>query len=165
MTEEQESRGHIVVIGVGNRHRGDDAIGRVVARRLRGVVPAGVEVYEQDGIATEMMGAWTGAEAAIVIDAVRSGAPSGTIHRIDAHTTPIAPRIFGRTTHGLGVAEAVALGRVLGELPPSLVVFGIEAERSAVGTDPSQPVLEAADEVVRRVLDEIHSIVRHAADV
>jgi hydrogenase maturation protease len=157
-------RRRIVVIGVGNRYRGDDAVGRVVARRLAAVVPGHVEVLEGDGAATELLNAWAGVEAAIVVDAVVSGAPPGTVHRVDAHASPISPRIFGRTTHGLGVAEAVALGRALGELPAHLVVFGIEAGPTGVGEDPSPPVLGAVDEVVRRVRDEIRSLETHAAD-
>ena len=44
-----------LVVGIGNPDRGDDAVGRLVARALRGRVPADVRVVEQDGEATALL--------------------------------------------------------------------------------------------------------------
>lgn len=38
-----------VIIGIGNADRGDDAVGLVVARKVRDAAPAGVTVTELDG--------------------------------------------------------------------------------------------------------------------
>ena len=43
------------------------------------------------------------------------------------------PRLFRTSTHLLGVAEAVELGRELDRLPQRLTVYGIEGERFDVG--------------------------------
>ena len=72
------------VIGVGNRWRSDDGAGLEVAARLRGSLPAGVEVLEREGEPTALIGAWADADAVWLADAVRSGAAAGTLHRLDA---------------------------------------------------------------------------------
>ena len=69
------------IIGVGNDWRGDDAVGLVAARCLRASV-SGVRVLELDGDPGTLLDAWASAGEAIVIDAVRSGAAPGTIHRL-----------------------------------------------------------------------------------
>ena len=62
-----------VVVGVGNPWRRDDGAGLAVARGLRGRLPAGILVVEQEGEPTALLEAWSGADEAIVIDAVDSG--------------------------------------------------------------------------------------------
>jgi hydrogenase maturation protease len=135
--------GRIVVIGVGNGSRRDDGVGWVVAseaaRRLGDVV----EVRWCDGEPARLLDAWTDAELAVVVDAVRRGAEPGSICVLTADdaavTTPAAP-LGG---HALGVGQAVALGRALGLLPRRLVVVGIEGRDYGVGEGLSAPVLTA----------------------
>ena len=60
------------VVCVGNRLRGDDAVGLDVARRLRGALPEGVAITEHEGEPTSLIDAWAGADALWVVDAVWS---------------------------------------------------------------------------------------------
>jgi hydrogenase maturation protease len=69
----------ILVIGVGNEYRRDDAVGLIVARRLRELSPRNVTVIEESGEGTNLMESWTGADMVILIDAASSGARPGTI--------------------------------------------------------------------------------------
>lgn len=131
-----------VVIGVGNPDRGDDGVGPAVARAVRARVPAEVEVVAVAGEPTSLLAAWEGADQAIVIDAVSTGAAPGTVLRHDAAEGPL-PRRDACSTHGLGLEDAVALGRALGQLPRCLVVFGIEAASVTAG-DPLSPAVTAA---------------------
>jgi hydrogenase maturation protease len=140
-----------VVIGVGNDWRRDDAAGLAVARRLRGRVPARVCVLEREGEPVALLEAWTGADEAVVIDAISSGAPPGTVHRLDAGRSPLPAQLFRGSTHALGLAEAVELARVLGRLPDRMLVYGIEGETFAAGSGLSPAVARA----VERVADEL----------
>ena len=45
-----------VVLGIGNPDRGDDAAGRIVAQRLRGLLPVDIEIIEHDGEGTSLLG-------------------------------------------------------------------------------------------------------------
>jgi hydrogenase maturation protease len=149
----------IVVIGVGNEYRGDDAVGRIVARRLSGVLAGDVDVIESEGGATHLMDAFAGASVAFIVDAVRSGADPGHIHRLDG-AIPLPAQLFGMSTHGFGVTEAVELARTLGSLPETLIVYGIESAGFNAGTEVSDPVAGAVDTVIERILRDVDELTR-----
>src|SRR5271165_7198320 len=114
----------IVVIGVGNEYRSDDGAGIAVARRLRERFPTGVTILEENGEGAALIDAWQGATRVMLVDAVRSGAPPGTIHRLDAQAAPLPAGFFHYSTHAFSVAEAVELARSLGQLPSHVTVYG-----------------------------------------
>ena len=154
MTPHASSSG-VLVIGIGNQFRGDDAVGLTVARRVQEASPNGVTVREESGGGTALMETWQGADTVILVDAVSSGAPPGTIHRLDAQAQPIPARFFHYSTHAFGLAEAVELARALNRLPQRLVVYGIESKMFAAGAPLSPEVEAAAWQVVQRVLQEL----------
>ena len=67
------------VIGIGNPLRGDDAIGLLVARRVRELAGPEVEVMELEGEPARLIDAWQGAALVVVVDAVKSGAAEGSV--------------------------------------------------------------------------------------
>ena len=150
----------MLVIGVGNAYRRDDAAGLVMARRLWEAARAEVTLWEAGGEGTTLMAAWEGAEAVILIDAVRSGAPAGTIHRLDARIETLPAAWFRYSTHAFSVAEAIALARALNRLPPRLIVFAVEGEHFDAGVGLSPEVERAVDGLVRRGLEEVDRITR-----
>jgi hydrogenase maturation protease len=147
----------LVIIGVGNRYRRDDGVGLLIARRVREGVPPGVPVLEESGEGAALMEAWRGAATVILCDAVRSGAAPGTIHRLEADRQPIPTGFFHYSTHAFSVAEAVELARALGELPPRLIIYGIEGADFTAGTALSPAVEAAAHTVIREVLAAAHA--------
>ena len=146
---------HILIIGLGNDYRGDDAVGRVLARRLQAIAGGNVRVMEESGEGASLIEAWQGADFVILIDAVHSGGAAGTIHRFDAAMQPVPGSFFHYSTHAFSVAEAVELARALNQLPPQLVIYGIEGKNfdSRVGLSPEVKV--AAEEVFCRVKEEL----------
>jgi hydrogenase maturation protease len=136
-----------VVIGYGNSWRGDDAAGLVVARRLRESAPPGLRVLEREGEPLDLLEVWADAEEAIVVDAVRSGAAAGTIHRIEATERPLPVESFNASSHLVGMVDAVELARALGRLPDRLLVLGIEGRRFETGA-PLSPEVERAVETL-----------------
>ena len=144
----------LLIIGVGNTYRSDDGIGVSVVRRLRELVPSEIRTLEATGEGTALMESWKDAAAVIVVDAVQSGAPPGTIHRLDAHTGQIPKRFFHYSTHAFGIAEAIELARALGLLPRRLVVYGIEGKSFAAGVGLSTEVEQAGATVVALMVKE-----------
>ena len=104
------------------------------------------------GEATSLLDAWTGQANVVVVDAVRTGDPVGTIHRWAA-TEAAFPRARFASTHGFGVAEAIELARTLGLLPSQLCVYGIEAGQFEPGADPSAAVQQAAVTLAAEILE------------
>jgi hydrogenase maturation protease len=144
--------GDRVVIGLGSDLRGDDSAGLEVARRLRGALPPSVVVMESSGDPAALVEAWSGAALAIVVDAVRSGAPPGTVH------LPAEPPALSRQpsgSHALGLADAVELGRALGRLPDELVVVGIEGGDFTPGAPMTPPVLAAVRRTARGLRERL----------
>jgi hydrogenase maturation protease len=132
------------VIGLGNEWRGDDGVGLEVARRLGG--------RELGGEPIELAEALFGGAEVVVVDAVSSGAPPGTVHTFDASTEPLPARLFGASsTHTLGLAEALELARSLGRLPHRVTVYGIEGSRFGFGKGLSPEVELAAEELVEEL--------------
>ena len=143
------------VICVGNAFRGDDAAGLEVAKLLQGTLPEGAEVLEREGEPTALMDAWEGAEAVWLVDAVSSGAPSGSVHRINAGEEELPAGLFRASTHAFGLAETVELARALGRLPGRTVVFGIEGARFEAGDELSPEVAAAVPGVAESVREEV----------
>jgi hydrogenase maturation protease len=141
-----------LVIGVGNLYRHDDAVGLIVARALREKDPDHVEILEMSSEGAALIEAWQGRERVILIDAVHSGAEPGTIFRFEAHHQPIPTKFFHCSTHAFSVAEAIELARSLGQLPKSLIVYGIEGKNFEAGEGLSPEVEHAASQVLDKIL-------------
>jgi len=136
-----------LILGVGNRWRGDDAAGLEVARR------AGGEEHEGDG--SGLLERWAGAGAVIVVDAAAAGAPAGTIRRFDARAEPLPAELLRSSTHAFGVAEAVELARVLDRLPPRLTVYAIEGSRFVAGEALTPAVAAAVGVLAARLVGRV----------
>ena len=150
------------VIGIGNPLRGDDGAGAAVVARLAGRVPASVRLLLAGGGAAELLDAWDGLGHVVVIDAVRTGAAPGSLHCFDAAAGPLGARTGGPSTHGLGLAEALELGRALDRLPARVDVVGIEAASMDDGAALSPAVAGAVDAAAERVLSLLDQEDGHA---
>ena len=147
----------LVVIGVGNPYCGDDAVGHEVVRRLAQELGEceQVRLLLESGKGTRLLAAWQDAKTVILIDAVWSGAEPATVYRLDAVAQPIRSVWWRAPTHTFGVAEAIALARILQELPARLLVYGIEGGSFAPGTGLSRTVAGVVPEVVAQLLQDI----------
>ena len=154
-----------LIIGVGNADRGDDAVGLIVARRLRydrrsshEGAAAPVTIIEASGEGTTLIETWRSADTCILIDAVHSGATPGTLHRFEAHDRPIPTSLRYASTHAFGVAEAIELARALSLLPQRLIVYGIEGLRFEAGAGLSPEVELTVEQVLKQLRREIGEI-------
>jgi len=141
----------MLIIGCGNRERSDDGAGILVAERLRQL---GVEADARVGEAGDLIEAWKGVDDVIVVDAVVTGAPVGTVHAWDGRQ-PLSSVTTTDSTHGFGVAEAIKLAHLLDRLPTRLRVYGIEGRRFDLGAEASPEVKGAIEEVVRKIMAEV----------
>ncbi len=150
-------RGAVLVVGVGAEFGGDDSVGRYAVRRLasEGGLPAHVDVTEASGEGTVLMSLWKGYGAVFIVDAASSGAAAGTVHRFDTVEDAVPTGFFRYSTHAFGVAEALALARILDELPPRCVVYGIEGRDFAHGAPRAPEVEAAAETALARIREEI----------
>lgn len=148
--------GEVLVIGVGNPYRRDDGFGVAVLQRLREFDAAGVRIVEESGEPTALIARWSGEHSVIMVDAVSSGATPGTVHRLECGdgNWDTGARAGAASTHGLGIADAVELGRSLDRLPRRLVIFGVETADVSNGEGLTSPVAAAVDPVVSAITRE-----------
>jgi len=122
------------VICFGNAWLGDDGFGHHVFRRL----PARTDAVDAGIAGLNALPHFDGCSKAVVVDAVRTGAPPGTLHRL-------LPSDLGApggelSLHDLGVARVLAALRE----PPEVVLIGAEVGDLRTFTDRLSPPLEAA---------------------
>jgi len=146
----------VVVIGLGNPFRRDDGLGHAAAAAVADRLPA-TTVVLLDGEATRLVDAWAGKRLAVVIDAVSTGDPPGTLHRIEVGVDTLPDPPAGRSTHGAGLATAVALGRALGRNPELLVVYGVEPGDFSDGRGLGPSVRNALAQLVERIVTEVQA--------
>lgn len=127
-------------VGVGNPMRQDDGVGPWLADRL---AAGGLRAKAWTGDGAWLIDLFAREPALVLIDATRSGAAPGTIHRLDAFAEPLPRPFFANSTHEFGLAEAVEVARRLGLLPAELRVVGIEGAAFGPGTGLS-PEVECA---------------------
>lgn len=153
----------IKILGIGQSLRGDDEVGLEIVRCWRETQGADysdntvkAETVESPGLS--LLGLIAGLDAAILVDAVQSGAPPGTLHKLTQEDL----LDFGEGTgsaHGWGAAETLSLGRQLSQedLPERIFIIGVEAVQFELGEGLS-PAVEAsipeAVEMINGILGE-----------
>lgn len=145
------------IIGCGNLHRSDDAAGVLVAKRLR---EFGIAADVQPGSAFELVESWYRDEDVILVDAVLTGSPVGTVHVWSGKSlkVPSNPQV---SSHGFGVAEAISLARILQLLPKTLNVYGIEGKNFGIGETVSAEVLKSVEDVAQQIAASVSQAEAH----
>jgi hydrogenase maturation protease len=153
-----------LVAGLGNDERSDDGVGLDVARALqrRPWIPA--DVIEGPSDLTRLLDEFPYRSRVILVDAVRSGAPAGTIHRWGRDAAAALPASTAISTHGLDVPALLRLAVHLGRSPTDLTLFGVEARETGPGRNRTQPVRDAVGVVCDRIEAEIGGPVRRSPD-
>ena len=143
----------VLVIGFGNELMGDDGAGPAAVRELSGqALVAGARIEDGGTDALTLPGWWRGEREIWIIDAVRSGRPPGTIHRLD-HDNILSLTAASSSCHHLSLPECL---RWIAHAYPQMGavryrMWGIEAATVTLGTGLSAPVAGAVVEVTDEV--------------
>jgi hydrogenase maturation protease len=142
------------VVGVGNPLVGDDGVGAAVVERVASEIDGTVRHAGTNAfLALEAM---TGADRAVLVDAVSVAEPPGTVVRLPFDGTSF-PRGVEVTMHDFSVTQAFRAGSAAYDLPSSVWLVGVVPASLAPGTELSPTVRErvpAAAECVRKVLTD-----------
>jgi len=151
----------ILVAGVGNKLRADDAFGVEVAHRLMAMdLPAGVKVVETGigGIAL-VQELQEGYDALVVVDAVDRGRPPGHVMLILLDVPHVDDMEWGERydfladVHLATPERALIMSKALGVLPDDTLMVGcqpVDAETPGIPMSPE--VTAAVDVAVREIL-------------
>ncbi len=138
----------ILVIGIGNEFRGDDAAGLLAAEKLRekNLDHLVIRFNNRDGSALLML--WEGFDNVILIDAVSSDSEPGRIHHVDLLDSSFEEKLTRTSGHNFSIFETVKLAGYVDKVPSNLKLYGIESKNFTMGENPSEAVLTAVDRVV-----------------
>ena len=153
--------GRVALAGIGNEMRHDDGVGPVVARRAAwlSAAPGGGFVTALASPLNEpldLLDDWDGDDLGIVVDAVRSGTPPGTVSLtwLGQLVDVVLPTNCARaSTHGLGVADVFRLACEIGLAPRRVALVGIEGRDFTHGKGLSPAVEEGAARALALVVD------------
>lgn len=141
-----------MVIGIGSPY-GDDQVGWRVAECVRQLPQAaGIEVLMRDRPGNRLLEDLEGCASAILVDAIHSDAPAGTLHCLTIDSLTEVSSIT--SSHGFGLAETLSLGKALGLLPSWLLIYGVEIEpgQATLLEAPLTPAVAAAVQRLARLL-------------
>lgn len=149
----------IVVLGVGNILLSDEGVGVRAVERLRREyrLPPEVEVIDGGTSAMEMLDDLACADHLIIVDAVRSGKPPGTMVRIAGDAVPV----FFKTKlspHQIGLSDVLATLTLTGEQPGGVTVIGMEPVSLATGMALTPQVEALLPKVTARLADELRQL-------
>ncbi|HYO41588.1 MAG TPA: hydrogenase maturation protease [Candidatus Limnocylindrales bacterium] len=151
----------LVAIGVGNVLLGDDAIGIRVIEALRSIadqdplaLPSGTRLVDGGTLGLDLLRVVGEARGVVLVDAVRLGAAAGSVSvfRGDAIATAGGHR-DGQAASAVG--ELIAVARLMGWLPQSVSMVGIEVVDTEFGMHLSPVVDHALPAAMDAVMAEL----------
>ena len=165
-----------LIIGLGNPILGDDGVGWRVAEEVKRGLEIGeletkspilqslidVDCFSLGGLS--LMERMIGYDRAILIDAVTTGQPPGTVYRFQLEDLPEVSCAHTTAAHDTSLQNALKLGRRMG------VIIGrelgrpdVEAERLYDFSDELTPAVEAAvPQATRAVMEIVSSLLEEA---
>jgi len=134
-----------LIAGVGSPILGDDGVGIHAIRRLvAGGLPPGVDAVEVGTGGLALLDHVGGYARLIVLDAIVTGAPAGTVHVLEGEQVTHAAHLGA--DHGADLTTALDLGSKLLDrhMPDKVVVVAVEAENLSRFSETLSPAVEAA---------------------
>jgi hydrogenase maturation protease len=148
----------LVVLGLGNTICADDGLGvaAVAAIAERFEVPESVSLLDGGTLGLSLLGWLADAQDVLLVDAIRSDAPPGTLVHLEGDE--VAPAARERlSVHQIGVADLLDALRWIDAWPQRLALVGLVPERLSLGLARSPAVERALPALVDAVVGEIRA--------
>ena len=147
----------VLVLGIGNPLRSDDGVGIHVVESLRGE-NLGHKIDIQEGLSgLDILGAISGYERIIIVDAIKSGADPGTIYKLSLNDLQEQQPLHAFSTHDVDIPTMLKLGRDLypGKMPEDIVIIAVEAQDIETFSETCTPQVEKAIREVVHLIKEL----------
>jgi hydrogenase maturation protease len=148
------------IIGIGNVLMGDDALGPYAVSLLqsRWEWPDRVELIDGGTPGPELAFIMQPFQIALVIDSVDTGAPPGTLARLEKDALIAAAVSPGRTPHDPGLTAAIQQLELMGNGPDNIVLLGLTPDPTNTGSGLSRTVFSAIPELLKAVISEVERV-------
>ncbi len=146
----------VLVLGIGNTLMGDDGLGvRIIEAFERTYeVPSCVEVIDGGTGGLKLLELFQDFESVIVIDAVVSDSPAGTVHVYRDEELRGAKQPVRVSAHQIGLFELLETARLTGH-EPSVSLIGVVPERIAPGENLSKRIEKRTTLVAEKIVQEL----------
>jgi len=150
---------NILVIGMGNVLMQDEGIGVRAIEELENQyhIPEGVTVVDGGTTGMELFNPIRGCDQLIVVDAVNTGAPYGSLVRI---ANEEIPQFFQTklSNHQLGLSDLLALLTLKGETPEHVAVIGMVPHSLETQLGLTDEAKEGLDNMVLMLVKELSDL-------
>lgn len=151
--------GPVLVLGMGNILLTDEGLGvrALEVFRARFEVPHGVDLLDGGTTGMGLLDDIGGREHLLVLDAVQTGAPPGTLAVLRGADIPV---YFGRrgTPHQLGLSDVLATLELAGEKPAQVTVLGIVPESLELSLELSDTITSRLDALIDALVAELSAL-------
>jgi hydrogenase maturation protease len=149
----------ILVLGIGNVLLTDEGIGVRALNELerRYTFPENVELLDGGTAGIELLRHIRKRDYLIIIDAMKFNQIPGTVTRVEGNDVPAAFRTR-ISPHQLGLSDLLAAAMLTDELPPNLVLYGVEPENLDIGLDLTDTVEASVEKLTEAIIEELRSI-------
>lgn len=146
----------VLVLGIGNLIMTDDGIGVRVVQRLAAShrFPPGVAVVDGGTLGLDLLPMLEGIDRLLIVDAVETGGPPGTMARLAGEEIPLAFRTK-LSPHQMGLQDLLAVADLQGNLPGEMVLWGVQPESVEVGMELTAAVAAREELLKEEVLTEL----------
>jgi hydrogenase maturation protease len=149
----------VLVLGMGNILLEDEGLGIRALELLKRdyAFPPGVELLDGGTTGMGLLDDIGGRDHVLVLDAVQTGEPPGTLVVMRGSDVPV---YFGIrvTPHQLGLADVLATLELSGEQPGSVTVLGMVPESLELSLELSGLIQSRLDQLVRVAVSELASL-------
>jgi len=149
-----------IIIGIGNRYRGDDGIGPLVLDRIDMKMNPHFDLVESDGEPTGLISLFRGRDWCIFIDAIIPNVhlkfSPGMVVSVDLLMEGNNKGTELSSTHTGGLFDAIGLASVLGCLPKKVFLVGVVG--STFGS--CAPLSESVQLAIQQAIEEVGQLVR-----
>ena len=152
----------VLVLAVGNVLLGDDGVGQEVLGHLERLADRwGDHVEFLDGGTQGMalLGFLVGRRAVVFLDAVALGAAPGTLHRLRNQEVLMATPGARMTAHEASAGDLLRAAALVGQLPPEVMVIGVEPASLETGVGLSPAVQRSVPAALRAAVEALHGLV------
>jgi len=137
------------IIGIGNEFRSDDAVGILIARKLKEFYPD-YDIIESDGNGIDLLSIFQEYDKVILIDAAvaEKNEDVGQVREIKVAQETNFSNIKIFSSHSFSLLEAIKMGKQLSILPKELILYLILSQNFSFGQEISEKVKKALEKIL-----------------
>jgi hydrogenase maturation protease len=143
-----------MVVGIGNPYRSDDAAGWAVIDAIKDKAGPNLKCSKSRGDLAELLELFAKHPCVYLVDACLAPDSEKPWLRIDASRHEVALDAAQSSTHGLGVSQAIALAKNLGQMPLKLIIYALPGTNFTLGNTLSPAMRQTIAEVAEAILKE-----------